>query len=192
MSKISRALPAVLAAAACGAAPAAWALNPLGLYVGADVGQSNVRSSGYASGNPFDLSEHHDAWDVALGLRPISLIGAEFSYIDFGNPTAHAAAGYTAANADAKAGALFAVGYLPLPLPLVDVYAKVGLARLRTDTTVFAPAAVLRLNRSESDPAYGAGLQVKFAALAVRAEYLRIDAGGGNPDLVSIGVTWTF
>jgi hypothetical protein len=41
-------------------------------------------------------------------------------------------------------------------------------------------------------PAYGAGTQLKFTRLAVRAEYERISGSGGDADLLSLGVTYTF
>ena len=36
------------------------------------------------------------------------------------------------------------------------------------------------------------GAQFKLGAWAVHAEYERFNAAGGNPNLVSLGVTWTF
>jgi len=42
------------------------------------------------------------------------------------------------------------------------------------------------------DVAYGAGVSVKLAALAVRLEYERVSQRGGDPDLLSLGVTYSF
>ena len=39
--------------------------------------------------------------------------------------------------------------------------------------------------------AYGAGVQGKIGSLAIRAEYERIGGSSANPDLISLGVTWT-
>ncbi len=59
-----------------------------------------------------------------------------------------------------------------------------------------SPSAVTTIETNTSDWntnfAYGAGLQGKIGALAIRAEYERISASGGNPDIISLGVTWTF
>jgi len=41
-------------------------------------------------------------------------------------------------------------------------------------------------------PAYGAGAQLKFGRLAVRAEYERINASSGDVDLLSLAVTFGF
>ena len=38
---------------------------------------------------------------------------------------------------------------------------------------------------------YGAGVQVKLATLAVRAEYERIHSSDGDPDLLSLALTWS-
>jgi hypothetical protein len=50
----------------------------------------------------------------------------------------------------------------------------------------------LAFDRTHTDFLYGAGAQLKLSALAVRLEYERIDDARGNPDLLSVGVTWTF
>jgi hypothetical protein len=55
--------------------------------------------------------------------------------------------------------------------------------------TATAPSA---LNRTDARLAYGAGVQVKFAAFAARFEYERISAGTGDPELASLGITWSF
>lgn len=40
--------------------------------------------------------------------------------------------------------------------------------------------------------AFGAGVQGKIGSLAIRAEYERVGAGGENPSIASLGVTWKF
>jgi hypothetical protein len=188
----------------------------LGLYFGGAVGHSTVRAdqvgfvdaTGTALAGPVSLSAHHPGWKLVAGLRPLSLIGAEIEYIDFGKPTATSTPsgfglGYTA-DVRAKATAAFGVLYAPIPLPLVDVYGKAGLARLQTTVDGTAgfgcfppltcPLASGGFHRDQSTtrPAYGAGAQVKVGRLAIRAEYERINANNGDPDLLSIGATWSF
>jgi hypothetical protein len=80
-----------------------------------------------------------------------------------------------------------------------------GVARLHSNTTAivpglcppgaFCPAQIVVIyqqNQWSTDFAYGAGAQAKFGAIAIRAEYERISASGGNPDILSLGVTWIF
>jgi len=203
MTRISKGL--VVAVAMC-TASSAFAFDPLGIYFGGAIGESTIRSNESVYGNALDLSEHHTAWKLVAGMRPISPIGAEFEYIDFGHTSAAYSASVlgstagVAADAHPRAEALFAVFYLPIPLPLLDVYGKAGMARLQSDVnasfnctgplcTVVAPFSS---SYSDNRFAYGAGVQTKFGGLALRAEYERISANLGDPDLFSLGVTWTF
>jgi hypothetical protein len=50
----------------------------------------------------------------------------------------------------------------------------------------------VRQNQWSADFAYGAGAQLRKDNLALRFEYERIDAPGGQPDLLSVGMSWTF
>lgn len=126
----------VLMVTACLASAMAIAADPLGFYVGTGAGQSEVRNDGYY-GPHFD--EHHFAWKAIAGIRPISPVRAELEYIDFGNPNAGPNYSFHSANSDAKTAALFALGYLPLPVPFLDIYGKLGVARLHSTTTVSLP-----------------------------------------------------
>jgi opacity protein-like surface antigen len=40
--------------------------------------------------------------------------------------------------------------------------------------------------------AAGAGAQFKIGSLAVRGEYERFNAAGGNPGLLTVGIIWKF
>ncbi len=174
----------------------AMAGNILGAYVGGSIGEADVR-------NPFalpvvgDFAGHDFGWKAMVGLRPIPLLGAELSYTDFGSQSAYVG------SASAKAAALYGMLYLPLPVPFLDVYAKAGLARVQQNVSGSNPGAgtcpinfpncaLFSFSRNGTDAAFGAGAQFKFADWAVRAEYERIQASGGSPDLLSVGLTWTF
>jgi opacity protein-like surface antigen len=177
----------------------AFAVDLLGLYAGGAVGQSRVEAdaSGITAG---DFRENHSAFKLMGGVHlPIIPVGAEVSYIDFGHPSG--SLGGQAADVTIKGEAAFGVFYLPLPLPVVDVYAKAGLARLQStvNSTQFlagvgpcpvnAPNCALwafRVDRTNTSFAGGVGGQFKLGSLALRAEYERFDAAGGNPGLVSV------
>jgi hypothetical protein len=181
----------------------------LGLYVGAALGEAHVRTEKEIVGDTnydYRFDGQHSAWKVTAGIRPISPLGVELEYVDLGNPSAGLSniglGGLT--NADQKAVTLFGLGYLPLPVPFLDVYGKLGIARLRTTTTEvsaapFCPvsatpcsAATFNMSDWTTNVAYGAGVQGKIGTLAIRAEYERINASSGKPDIISLGVTWTF
>jgi opacity protein-like surface antigen len=193
----------------------ARAADPLGVYIGVAIGQADVRANELAfAGNPLGtgavplaFDEHHTGWKVLVGLRPVSIIGAELEYVDFGHPSAVPPLGSLLgiqADAHPKATTLSGIIYAPLPLPLLDLYGKVGLARLQTTVhatliclaggdcppTPFIPP--FALSKTNTSLAYGAGAQVKLSAFALRLEYERISASGGDPDLLSLGLTWRF
>jgi hypothetical protein len=180
--------------------------DPLGLYVGGALGQSDVRVDESVFGGPPGFAAHRDGWKLLLGLRPISLLGAELDYIDFGHARFEGPPNVlgSALRADThpKATTLFGVIYAPIPVPRFDVYAKAGVARLQTSVNantycavspcVVTAVAPLALNRTDARLAYGAGVQFRFAAFAGRLEYERISASTGDPDLTSFGITWSF
>jgi hypothetical protein len=178
---------------------AAGAADLLGLYVGGAVGEADVKAQQSFNTALYVFDVHHDAWKVMVGVRPISVVGAEIEYLDFGQPHQGNGAGIT--SVEDKAAALYGLLYLPLPVPYFDVFGKVGLARLQNDVTahlpLFCPAGfpscgLFQLNRTDTQLAYGGGAQIKIQSLAVRVEYERIQASDGNPELFSLGLTWSF
>jgi opacity protein-like surface antigen len=208
MSRISSML-IVVGLAAAGLSTQALAENPLGLYVGAGVGESTVGNDyyypyGYGGG----FHDHDAAWKVLVGIRPLPIVGAEFEYIDFGQ--AGGDNGYYSnyydenANSHPKATVLYGLAYLPLPLPFIDVYGKLGVAHLQTDDTVYnyscSPGLVsscplvteTRFDQQNTRFAYGAGVQAKFQDFALRGEYERISSPYGDPGALMFSLTWTF
>ena len=190
------------AAAVVGSAPARAdapiGLNPLGLYIGGGVGESHVRNESLSG-----FVENHTGWKAVVGVRPVPFVGAEIEYADFGHP---GVSGVTVApglayNVDAsqKATSAFGLIYVPLPLPLLDLYGKAGVSRLRSNfnATCVTPATCggnpsFSTETTDTRFAYGLGAQVKVFALGVRAEYERIQSSANSPDLYSIIGIWTF
>jgi len=182
----------------------AKAADPLGIYLGGAVGQSQVSAiANSASFAPVgsiavgEFKENHSAFKVMIGVRPISLVGAELAYIDFGHPSGN----LFDYRADASIKGEAAFGILYLPVPLVDIYLKAGVARLQSTLSGVVPNLPIcsscvpprfEQDRTNTSGAGGVGAQVKFGAWAVRAEYERFNSAGENPSLLSAGVTWTF
>jgi opacity protein-like surface antigen len=174
----------------------AMANDLLGAYAGGAVGQARVDTSApYVGG----FRENHSAFKVMVGLRPISLVGAELAYVDFGHPSR--LNGFISTDVTMKGSAALGILYLPVP-PIVDIYVKAGLARLQSTVatsivcpqTVFCPAIATPapVSRTNVGFAGGTGAQFKFGSFAVRGEYERFNAAGGHPSLFSVGATWTF
>ena len=185
--------------------------DTLGLYVGGAVSHADVSLNQSASYfySPIDL--HHTGWKVMLGIRPVRIVAVELEYLDFGRTSYGGNAApptegpiYLTAATHTKAAAAFAVLYAPIPIPTLDVFGKLGAARTQFDSNgeffdIFCPlksidpACPFFANRiTETDLAYGGGVQVRFGAAALRAEYERIDATFGAPYMYSLGITWTF
>jgi opacity protein-like surface antigen len=102
------------------------------------------------------------------------------------------------------AATAFGILYAPIPIPRFDIYGKAGVARVQTNVDgnatygcyppllcPISPGAV-NSNQTNTGFAYGAGVQVRLSAIGIRLEYERISASGGDPDLLSLGVTWNF
>jgi OmpA-like transmembrane domain len=187
--------------------PAGLADTPIGLYIGAGGGQSDVRMHQTLDFTAYDVSRHDSGWKVMVGVRPVRIVGAELEYVDFGSPSYRFGLPPVAGVLHAKAEGLFGLLYAPIPTQFLDIYAKLGLARLLNSVngTVPGPNGSCRqgvtycptftdiaASRTNVDFGYGAGVQFKFRAVAVRAEYERISANTGDPDLASLGLTWTF
>ncbi len=192
---------------------------PLGFYIGAGFGHSKVCAHldfgdlGVGYPGPYSVSGGDRGWKVMVGIRPLSFLGAELAYIDFGSVTGVASTPSVpdrggvsvTTRSHPKAAAFYAVGYLPIPIPHLDVFVKAGVARLKSDVRATGqvtcglilvcrttPVPLYSANRRSTKPAYGLGAQLKFENLAVRAEYERIAAGSDGADLLSLGVTYGF
>lgn len=214
----ARLIPATLAAVlALMTIPPAHATNLFNLYVGAAYARSNLRAkdsnpipfSGAGFLNRFDRSD--SGYQFSLGARGLELLGAEIDYFDLGSGSVSNAYGFpsvgtvTGATLSQKGEAAFAMLYLPVPV--IDIYLKAGVDRITSNLGAeFTPASIcfnggvvgscptesLALHATTTGLALGAGAQWKFGNWGLRAEYERFTALGEHPDLVSVGVVWTF
>lgn len=184
------------------AASAARADDLLGPYFGATFGKATIdASTGLVSG----FGNHSSAWTVIAGWRPIPELSAELQYFDFG----HSAGSSVYKNSNvpltnsAQRKGEGAFGILYLPTPIVDFYMKAGLAKLHSKALtivgtcpkggVCPPLAnPLPVDSTGVGVAGGGGVMYRFRSLEVRAEYERFAALGGNPYLVTGGLTWSF
>jgi len=162
-------------ALACATAPA-FSVDK-GFYLGAALGQSE---SGLRNSD-INFKDRNQGYKLIAGIRPLSLLAVELNYVDLGT------ASFGGARAKTKAADGYALVFLPIPL--VDVYGKLGYVSWKTD----ASASSLSLHSSGSDLAFGAGVQVHFTSLSARLEYEAFDAQtAAKPTLLSLGVTYTF
>jgi opacity protein-like surface antigen len=172
---------ALLAGSGLLASPSAEAADN-GFYLGAAYTQSRIDDIAPS------VEFKDDSYKLIAGFRPLDVFAVELNYIDLGKDSG--SIGPVGYSVDGKAYAAFAVGYLPLPL--VDLYAKAGVARW--ESTARATGISLdSLDDSGTEFAYGAGVQARLGSLAARLEYERFDvADTDGAELISLGVTWTF
>jgi Outer membrane protein beta-barrel domain len=166
-----------LAIALLAVLPATAALGETGFYVGGSLGQSSERFDPSA----YNVRAQNTGYQVTAGWRPIDLFAGEVDYVGFGR--AHGGVNY----ADTDGEGIFALGFLPIPL--VDVYGRLGLMNWRTDVT----SPFRSFHRSGADLAYGVGAGMHWGSLGARLEYERFDVSATSTmSLTSIGMTWTF
>jgi|SRR5580658_4643209 hypothetical protein len=185
-----RLLTTMLLGAGLAASTAASADDLLGLYVGAGVGQSTLKQDYY------QIDAHATGWKVMAGWRPLSFIGAEIEYANLGSKDVTYAYSNQHISTDAHATAIFGVGYLPVPLPWIDVYGKVGAARVQNNTTQtytsVSNIGPVITDNTRTSVAWGAGLQFKFGMPAIKVEYERFAGEQGNDSLLTAAVTLNF
>lgn len=148
-----------------------------GFYLGAGLGQANTK----IDEAPLSLDDHHSAYKLIAGFRALDLLAVEANYVDFGK------VGEATQTAHPRAVGVFAIGYLPIPI--VDVYGKVGYANWKLRPEISAAD----FKDNGSDFAFGGGLQLHWGSLAARVEYEKYQAKSADDlSLVSAGLTWTF
>jgi opacity protein-like surface antigen len=174
--------------------------NPLGLYVGAGGGRADLRVDP-ATCSILNCSNATVAgWTAFAGLQPLPFLGAELQYLDFGH-TAQGIAGPYPYYQRAHAMAVFATG--AVPLPFVDLYAKVGAGLVHTKATGFLADSnycilhVCEATGTQDTTRFGWGLGARFklpklSSLAFQAEYVRFSVPSGDPSLLSAALLWKF
>lgn len=139
-------------------------------YVGAGISKDKLNGIGSSTGCCLkDLD--NTSWKAMAGFRPISLFAVEANYVDLGSQTTNFVD--VSANAHYHAFAAYAVGFLPVPVPYLDVFGKVGLARWNSSgsTTVFPSGNQFSLSDNGTSFAWGGGAQVHFGNIGGRLEY---------------------
>ena len=153
-----------------------------GFYLGAAFTQSKIDDVAPT------LDFEDDSYKLIAGFRPLDVFAVEFNYIDLGKDSQ--SLGPVSVSVDGKAYAAYAVGFLPLPL--LDLYAKAGVARWESDARATG-ISLGSLEDSGTEFAYGAGIQARLGSLAARLEYERFDIEDTDgAELISLGLTWTF
>jgi hypothetical protein len=165
-------------------APAFAADN--GFYVGAGVGQGYVKVNDVGNLGLDDFKGDDTGFKVIAGYRVFKIFAIEANYVDLGSAK-DTVAGVNV-NADTTGIDAFAVGVLPIPF--VDLFAKVGVISWDQDVDI---SNIASSGDSGTDFAYGIGAGFAFGAAALRAEYERFEIPDTDSvDMISLSFTWTF
>lgn len=135
------------------------------LYVGAGISRDNLKDI-----TATDSNLNSTSWKVMAGFRPISLFAVEADYIDLGSQTSQFVGVNT--HLDYKAFAAYAVGFAPIPVPYLDVFGKVGVARWTSSGGSALPSGpFFSLSDNGTQFAWGVGAQLHVGNIGGRLEY---------------------
>jgi len=142
-------------------------------YLGAGVTNSKLHDI-LVQGTAFpDLNK--TSGKVFAGFRPISAFAVEADYLDLGSATEEGACTGPCCmeacrglyQSDAQVFAAYALGFLPTPVPFLDIYGKAGLARSQLNTKVSGSTST----SSGTEFAWGVGVQAHVSMVGARLEY---------------------
>lgn len=165
----------VIAALGLGLATSAHADEDRGAYLGAGVGQFNVKVDGLDDVDPlFDNYDSDDtAYKVFGGWRMTRNFAFELAYVNLGSPDEDIAPGVNF-KTETDGFAPYVVG--TIPLGIFEIYAKAGYFWYDVEQSLRTPAGTIR--DSESNEAFtwavGAGVTL-IEHLNVRLEYEQFD-----------------
>jgi hypothetical protein len=161
--------------------PATAALaQETGFYVGGDVGTSTEHFKEV----DFGANADNSGYKVAAGFRPLPILAGEIDYVGFGR----ASSGINFVDTYGVSASALAF----LPIPILDVYGRLGVMEWRTDGTSAIPF-VPSFHRTGADLTYGVGAGAHWGGFGARAEYERYQvAGASTLQLLTLGITYTF
>src|SRR5690348_560363 len=132
-----------------------------GFYLGAGITDTKFDVDDVGSGSLDDNS-----FKLIAGFRPLDWLAFEANYLDLGGDKSN--------GASLDASAVTLSGLVMAEIGIVDLYARLGVAKWDADISSTT------LNFSDSDdgwePTYGVGVGVHFGSIGVRAEYERFEA----------------
>jgi Outer membrane protein beta-barrel domain len=168
-------LPIVLALGAS----TAWG-DDGSFYVGAGISKDKLSDIANQGTSFADIDS--TSWKAFAGFRPLSVFAAEADYLDLGSgdfslgPPSHT---------DARAFAGYAVGFLPIPVPYLDVFGKAGLARWKLN----GGSPLTSFSTDGTEFAWGVGAGVHAGNFGARLEYEKFNIPGTNgADVTSLDV----
>lgn len=142
-------------------------------YLGAGISRDNIKD---IAATASDLNA--TSWKVMAGFRPISIVSVEADYLDLGSQSSSFFGNDT--HVKYHAVAAYGVGYVPLPLPFLDVFAKLGAARWNSSGGSNTSTGFYSLSDNGTQFAWGLGGQVHFGNIGARLEYENFNVHNTN------------
>lgn len=188
-------IAAAIAAVSVATAPAAFADENAGWYLGGGVGQFNAQVDDVGDvGDAFESWDNDDtAYKFFVGYRLNKVLAFELDYINLGEPSGDVVPGF---NVDAAVDgfAPYVVATLPLG-NFFEVYARLGY--FFYDATVGVENEFddrVEFDEESEDLVYGAGIGANIGEkLNIRFEYEKFDLEGlDDADSLWLTAAWRF
>ena len=178
-----------------------------GVYMGVSYGNTDVDTGVSGLTWTARLDEDDNGWKIYAGMDINENVFVEAQYADLGEASLTGNNGdrftadgtqyvFTANNVSIKADATSlgaSVGYKIPTASGFTPFAKIGLQRWESDTTVAAGGGGYTDNDDGTDLFYGAGVSYNVnESIAIRAEFERYDIDSEDVDFLSAGISVKF
>jgi len=179
--------------------PTAQAANADGLYLGVGAGFSSLKNNDSDVGNfiesgsdDFNIDDDDNVYKAFVGYEYNRYFATEAFYADLGKTRLKGNDGSNT-DLDSKAYGLSLVGKLPVT-DWFELFAKAGMAKWEANVNGHLGNASAQLDDNDGiDPVYGAGAQLNFHPMLIRAEYERYDFDSDYKiDSFTASVGWQF
>jgi opacity protein-like surface antigen len=169
---------------------------PFGWYLEGNAGQSRESNKSY----PGSVKNTGFGWNVDGGYKFTPFVGVEVGYTSYAQTRIQNSLGATAANDSHYSYDLAGKLMLPLAASGVEIFAKLGVARLNSYVTVINANAAAVNNmvfntgtHTATGFYYGGGVDYSFLPnVLVNAQWARAQGSNstGNLDLLSLGLSY--
>jgi opacity protein-like surface antigen len=152
-----------------------------GVYIGAGVGNSNIKGTVNENDFDTDATGYKLILGYNIGVVPLIDLAIEGSYVDMGEESlGDIEYSQTSFNGFGLAGMSFGP---------IGLFAKAGLAAWDADTNIGG----LKASDSGSDPVYGIGARIHILSVTGRIEYEYYDQGNfDDVSMTSLSLLYTF
>ena len=159
----------------------AWAGAESGIYLGAGVGDTNIKGNQGGDDFDFDSTGYKLVLGYNFGVVPLVDLAVEGAYVNLGEETS---GGITVEQTSWNGFGLAGLSFGPF-----GIFAKTGLAAWDAETRVGG----ITTSDSGTDPVYGIGARLQFGSLTARLEFERYDQSDfDDVKMSSVSFLYTF